>query len=101
MLRCRRRRLLSFWNNTKRKARPLCLLKRNPTREAQHPKEEAACAVAAGEARTSLVAVVDLDREAVAEEASRTEATLEEVGLIFGDVINDHSISKCRDLLIE
>ena len=87
MLNCRRRRLLNCLNNTKRKARLLCLLKRNPTREAQHRKEVVACVVAAGEARTSLVGGVDLDREAVAVEASRTEATLEAVGSIFRERI--------------
>lgn len=87
MLSFRRRRLPSYWNSTKRKARPLCQLRRNPTREAQHQKEAVACVVVAGEARTSSAAAVDLGREAVAAEASRTEATSEEVGLTFGDVI--------------
>lgn len=84
MLRCRRRRLPSCWNSTKKKARLLCRLKRNPIREAQHQKEAVACAVEAAEERTSLAAVVDPDREEVAVEASRTEATSEEVKVIWG-----------------
>lgn len=79
MLRCRRRRLPSCWNSTKRRARPHCLLRRNPTREALHQKEAVACVVVAAEARTSLAVVVDQDREVAVAEASRTEATSEEV----------------------
>lgn len=81
LLRIRRRTLPSCWNSTKRKARQLCLLRRSPTREAQRQKEAADCVVAAGEARTSLAAAVDLDREVAAVVASRIEATSEEVGL--------------------
>lgn len=87
MLSCRKRRLPSCWNSTRRRARLLCRLRRNPTREAQHQKEAAVCVVVAGEARTSLFAAEDPDREVVAVEASRTEATSEEVRLTFGDVI--------------
>lgn len=99
MLSCRRRRLPSCWNNTKRKARQLCQLKRNPTREAQHQKEAVACVVVAVEARTSLAVAVDLDREVVAVEASRTEATSEEVGLTFGGVFKAISLENVMFLL--
>lgn len=86
-LSCRKRRLPSCWNSTRRRARLLCRLRRNPTREAQHQKEAVVCVVVDGEARTSLFAAEDPDREVVAVEASRTEATSEEVRLTFGDVI--------------
>lgn len=86
MLRCRRRKLPSSWNSTKRKARRLCLLRRSPTRAAPRRREAVACVVVAEGARTSL-AVADLDREAVAVEASRTEETLEEVRLMWGKSI--------------
>lgn len=79
MLSCRKRRLPSYWNNTRRKARPHCLPRRNPIREALLQKEAVGCGVAAGEPRTSLVVGVDLGSKAVAVGASRTEAILEEV----------------------
>lgn len=78
---CRRRRPASCWSSTRKRARLPCPLKRNPTREAQHQKGEVVCveADAGAGARTSLAVEVDLDREAAAAEASRTEATSEEV----------------------
>lgn len=95
---CRRRRRPSCWSSTKRRARPPCLQRRSPTLEAPLQKKVLAAAavaalvaaalvavadngivIGAGEARTSLAAV-DLDREVVVVvEASRTEATSEEV----------------------
>lgn len=98
MLRCRRRRPPSCWNNTKRKARLPCLLRKNPTREAQHQREVVACVEVAEAARTSLAAAVDLDREVVAVEASRTEATLEEVGWIFRHLICSQCMFSLRRL---
>lgn len=61
----------------------LCQLRRNPTREVQHQREAAAAAAAIevdpAEARTSLDVAVDLVREEVGEEDSKTEETSEEV----------------------
>lgn len=76
---CRKKRPPSCWSSTGRKARPPCRPRRSPTREARCPREAAASAEEAAAARTSLDGELDPDTEEGLAEASKTEATTEEV----------------------
>lgn len=81
---CRKMMPPSSWSSTKRKARRLCLPRKSPTRGARRLNSAVDSAVLDAEAKTSLPVVADLGREVAAVEASRTEATSEEVGLMGG-----------------